>query len=208
MAITSSSPIWKKYTQHVLRWEGKTSSDPRDTAASCYPGGIHTNKGVTFCTFKQLAAKIGITPVTHARFLKMTDDEVGRFIFEYYKNIRGSELPNSVAVAMTEAAWGSGQGRAFKHLRDSLSDLGRPVISNSQAIQAAAQVPEKRLFDAYFNQRLNYLANTLGSQTKYAMFRRGWINRQNAFKALFTGVPILLPLFFLGILAAGIIKNS
>jgi lysozyme family protein len=138
----------------------------------------------------------------------MTDDEVGRFIFEYYKNIRGSELPNSVAVAMTEAAWGSGQGRAFKHLRDSLSDLGRPVISNSQAIQAAAQVPEKRLFDAYFNQRLNYLANTLGSQPKYGMFRRGWINRQNAFKALFTGVPILLPLFFLGILAAGIIKNS
>lgn len=208
MALTSSSNLWNKYTQHILRWEGKTSADPRDTAASCYPGGIHTNKGVTFCTFKQLAAKLGITPVTHARFLKLTDDEVGRFIFEYYKTVRGPELPNSVAIALTEAAWGSGQARAFKHLRDSLADLGRPVISNSQAIQASQQIPEKTLFDAYFKQRYNYLANTLGSQPKYAAFRRGWINRQNALKALFTPIPILLPLFFLGILAIGIAKNS
>ena len=208
MAVTASSPVWNRYTQHVLRWEGKTSADPRDTAASCFPGGIHTNKGITFCTFKQLAPKLGITPVSHARFLKLTDQEVGRFIFEFYKTVRGPELPDSVGIALTEAAWGSGQSRAFKHLRDSLKDLGRPVISNSQAIEAAKQIPEKRLFDAYFKQRYNYLVNTLGKNPKYSMFARGWANRQNAFKAIFTGVPILLPLFFLGILVAGIAKNS
>ena len=65
--ITATSNKWGDFTRHILRWEGKTSSDPRDTASSCYPGGIHTNKGVTFCTFKALAGKLGITPVTHNR---------------------------------------------------------------------------------------------------------------------------------------------
>jgi lysozyme family protein len=141
--ISAASNTWSKYTAHILRWEGKTSSDPRDTAANCYPGGVHTNKGITFCTFKTLAPKLGISPVTHDRFLKLTDQEVGLFIYEYYKSVKGPELPDSVAVAMTEAAWGSGASRAFTHLRDALRDLGKPVANNTQAIKAAAQIPEK-----------------------------------------------------------------
>jgi lysozyme family protein len=197
--ITATSNKWGDFTRHILRWEGKTSSDPRDTASSCYPGGIHTNKGVTFCTFKTLAGKLGITPVTHSRFLKLTDQEIGRFIYEYYKTVRGSEVADSVALAMTEAAWGSGPGRAFQHLRDSVKDLGKPGASTSQAIQSANQVAESQLFKAYQARREAYI-RSLGSQPSYSAFLKGWLNRLKSFNTIFKPVTTFLPLFFLGII--------
>lgn len=196
--INAASNKWGEYTRHILRWEGRTSSDPRDTAASCYPGGIHTNKGVTFCTFKNLAPKLGISPITHDRFLKLTDQEIGLFIYEFYKNVRGADLPDSVALAATEAAWGSGPGRALQHLRDSVRDLGRPALSTSQAIQSAASIPEKKLFEAYQARRKAYI-ESLGAQPKYAMFLRGWMNRLRSFNQRFTPAAAVFPLFFLGI---------
>lgn len=185
MAISSNSDKWNSYTAHVLKWEGKTSSDQRDTASKCFPGGIHTNKGITYCTFKAMASKLGILPVTHARFIALTDYEVGLFIYEFYKAVNGDKLPDNVALAMTEAAWGSGPVRAWQHLKDALKDLGKIAKTNSQAIQMAAQVPEKKLFAAYFARRYNYVINTLGGSATYAMYRKGWMNRLNAFKKLF-----------------------
>lgn len=196
--IASNSTTWNNFTRHILRWEGKTSKDPRDTAASCYPGGIHTNKGITFCTFKQLAGKLGITPVTHARFLQLTDQEVGLFIYEFYNAVRGSELPDSVALAATEAAWGSGPGRALQHLRDSVRDLGKPVTTTTAAIKAASSLPQRQLFDAYQKRRRAFI-ESLGAQPKYAMFLRGWLNRLRSFNTTFRPAALIFPLFFLGI---------
>ena len=196
--IASNSTTWNNFTRHILRWEGKTSKDPRDTAASCYPGGIHTNKGITFCTFKQLAGKLGITPVTHARFLKLTDAEVGLFIYEFYNSVRGSELPDSVALAATEAAWGSGPGRAFQHLRDSVRDLGKPAATTSAAIKSAGTLPARQLFDAYQTRRRAFI-ESLGAQPKYAMFLRGWLNRLRSFNTTFRPAAAFIPIFFLGI---------
>lgn len=196
--IASNSNTWNNFTRHILRWEGKTSKDPRDTAASCYPGGIHTNKGITFCTFKQLAGKLGITPVTHARFLQLTDQEVGLFIYEFYNAVRGAELPDSVALAATEAAWGSGPGRALQHLRDSVKDLGKPVTTTTAAIKAASTLPQRQLFDAY-QQRRRAFIESLGAQPKYAMFLRGWLNRLRSFNTTFRPAALIFPLFFLGI---------
>jgi lysozyme family protein len=196
--IASNSSTWLNFTRHILRWEGKTSSDPRDTAAKCYPGGIHTNKGITFCTFKQLASKLGITPVTHDRFLQLTDQEVGLFIYEFYNSVRGPELPDSLALAATEAAWGSGPGRALQHLRDSVRDLGLPATTTSVAIRSAANIPARQLFDAYQARRKAFIEN-LGAQPKYAMFLRGWLNRLRSFNTRFRPAALIFPLFFLGI---------
>lgn len=182
--LTSSSKYWQDYTRHVLKWEGKTSSDPRDTtAARCVsPGMIHTNKGVTYCTFREMAASLGITPVTHARFLRLTDQEVARFIFRFYDNVNGSKFPDSIAVAMVEAAWLSGKQRAEKHLLDALADLGQTVYTIADAQRAAKTVNEQKLFDAYVNRRWAYLIDYLGNSPKYAVFKNGWRNRLNDFK--------------------------
>lgn len=196
--IASNSSTWTSFTRHILRWEGKTSKDPRDTAAKCYPGGIHTNKGITFCTFKSLASKLGITPVTHDRFLKLTDQEVGLFIYEFYKAVRGSELPDTVALAVTEAAWGSGPSRALQHLRDAVTDLGKPTTSNTTAIKTAASLPARQLFDSYQARRKAYI-ESLGAQPKYAPFLKGWINRLRSFNTNFRPAALIFPIFFLGI---------
>lgn len=179
--VTSTSNTWGKYTGHTLKWEGGKSSDPRDTAASCYPGGVHTNKGITFCTFKNLAYELGIRPVTYAKFLSLTDQEAGLFMYKYYQAIKGDQLPDSVALSMSAAAWGSGTSRAWQHLRDALNDLGQSVISNSQAIDKAKKVKELDLFNAYNQRRRIYLVQTLGSQPRYAPFVKGWTNRLDDF---------------------------
>ena len=179
--LSNSSTAWVNYARHVLKWEGKTSRDPNDNAASCYPGGIHTNKGVTFCTFKQMAQELGITPVTHQRFLAMTDADVAKFMYKFYQAVNGPQLPDSIALLMTEAAWGSGPSRPWRHLFDALGDLGKRVTTRQQAIQEANKVNEARLFDAYNKRRLFFLTETLGRQPKFARYRDGWANRQNDF---------------------------
>lgn len=204
--IASGSNKWLDYTKHILKWEGKTSSDPKDlSAAKCVNAGqIHTNKGVTYCTFKAQAANLGIVPVTYARFLKLTDQDVAKFIYSYYNSVNGSSLPDSIALSLTEAAWGSGKDRAFQHLKEALADLGKIAKSNTGAITLANDVPEKDLFNAYFKRRYNYVVNQLGNSAAYAKYKNGWANRLNDFYQNF--IPsnrgfFLFPLFFLVFLA-------
>lgn len=198
--IASTSSKWSDYTKHILNWEGQLSKDPRDSAARCVSvGQYHTNKGVTYCTFKENAAKLGITPVTYDRFLKLTDEEIGRFIYSYYKAVSGGQLPDSIALAMTEAAWGSGTNRAYTHLKDALRDLGYMPKSNSQAIDQANVANIKQLFDAYNKQRSNYLINTLGAYPAYKPFVKGWTNRLKDFYNNFRPVSFMFPLLLGGI---------
>jgi lysozyme family protein len=185
--LSSSSPIWLKYNKHVLKWEGKTSADPQDGAAKCVSTGmIHTNKGVTFCTFKQYAASLGITPVTHSRFLNLTDNEVARFIFKFYENIQGSQYPDSIALSLVEAHWLSGLDRAKKTLIEALQSFNINPKSYTEAIILSKEVQEKELFKAYNDIRYNFLVNILGNNPKYSKYKNGWKNRINDFISNFT----------------------
>ena len=181
--IYNDSNKFLDYTKHILRWEGKTSKDPKDTASKCVDAGqIHTNKGVTFCTFKDNALRLNITPVTYERFLNLTDEDVAKFIYSYYKNVGGQNFNDSLALAMTESAWGSGTERAYKHLYDALEDLGQKATTKTEAVINASKIPEKVLFDLYLSKRREYL-QFLGKSPKYSKFIDGWMNR---FKSFYT----------------------
>ncbi len=190
MALEKDEPIFRQYVKHVLKWEGRTSKDPDDTAASCAPskGAIHTNKGVTFCTFKEYAAKLGISPVTHARFLNLTDDDIAKFVYHFCEAAKASQLADRVALSVTEAAWGSGPYRAVVHLQEALAALGLKVSVDGKAgvqtIGAANSFPEDVLFDAYWVKRRAFLKK-LTDQKKYAKWKKGWDNRVNDFMGLF-----------------------
>jgi len=198
--IQAADTKWIDFVRHILKWEGKQSKDPRDQAAKCVqPGQVHTNRGVTYCTFQALAGSLGVTPVTYERFLAMTDADAGKFIYRFYTDIKGSELPDPIALAMTEAAWGSGPNRAYTHLREALQDLGKVTSSNVEARKAAKLVNTDMLFDKYQARRRQFLESTLGSQAKYSMFVKGWINRLEDFTKKFNPPVITwgIPLFFL-----------
>lgn len=180
--LSSSSPLWLKYNQHVLTWEGKTSKDPQDGAAKCVsPGMVHTNKGVTYCTFKQYAASLGITPVTHSRFLSLTDNEVARFIFKFYENIQGHKFPDSIALSLLETHWLSGPDIPKNTLIKALQSFNMNPKSYTDAIKLSNEVNEKELFKAYNDIRYNFLVNILGSKPKYSKYKDGWKNRLNSF---------------------------
>lgn len=189
MSINVNSIAWGWYVGHVLKYEGGLSNDPNDTAASCapFPGAYHTNKGVTYCTFLSLGPSLGVTPPTYDKFKKLTDQEIGRFLFHYYTDIKGSQFYDSVALSMTEAAWGSGADRAIKHLQDSLTALGRPVtrdgIIGPETITAARQVTEAALYKEYWRQRQAFI-NSLTAQPKYAIYKNGWQNRIKDFLSI------------------------
>ena len=207
--LTDNSNSWLKYTSHLLSEEGGKSSSLNDTASKCAPspGKIHTNKGVTYCTFKTLANSLGVTPVTYERFLNLTDEDVAKFVYSYYTSVDGAKFNDSLALAMTEAGWMSGPTRAYQHLYDALKELGTTVSGKKEAQQEAQKFSDSLLFDEYIKQRRKYLL-MLMSTPKYSM-NKGWITRLKKFYEQFKPdvlnpkkkiVFLLLPILLIGYL--------
>jgi len=177
--LYNDSENWLKFTQHILNYEGKLSKLASDlSAAKCVQAGqFHTNKGVTFCTFKERASTLGISPVSYERFLNLTDDDVAKFIYSYYNGVSGSSYPDSLALAMTEASWGGGPIQ--KQLFTALNNLGQKVTTKAESIIAVDKLPEKVIFDEFIKVRKAYLDMLLKSP-KYSM-NKGWIPRLKSF---------------------------
>jgi len=183
--INTNSNTWKAYVQHVLKWEGKTSSYPGDSAAACYPGGIHTNKGVTYCTFKKYATKLGISPVTHDRFLKLSNAEAVKFMELFFANAQAGKFRKAIGLSMVEVSWMSGPSVAVRNLQTALKKLGKDVQVtgriDQKTINAANLANQQKLFDAFWAERMRWLQ----SLSKWSVYGRGWTNRKNAFVAKF-----------------------
>jgi len=203
--INTNSATWKNYVTHVLKWEGKTSSYPGDTAARCYPGGVHTNKGVTYCTFTKYAGELGITPVTHDRFLKLTDSDAGLFIYRFYKNIQGDKFSKDIALSLTETAWLSGPTTAIKTLQNALVAMGKDIDVDGklgpQTITAANLANQKKLYEEFWKERERWL-RALGAQSRYQRWLNGWLNRMNSFTGKFN------PGLFAGIVGTALLAAS
>jgi len=188
----------------VLRWEGKTSKEARDPAAKCAPfaGAFHTNKGVTYCTFKANAKRLKIDPVTYQKFIALTDEEVKRFVWDFMRSVSAEQFKDSIALALTEAAWLSGQQRAIKQLYEALNRLNYrlPVKDtlSQNIINISNNINETLLFNEYIKIRENYLYNILGKNSKYAYAVGGWRNRMEDFKKKFAPKRNFFNFFFLG----------
>ena len=110
--------IFEVALDHVLRSEGGYSNHPED------PGG-KTQNGVTQETFDNWRKQNG-RETDDVR--NITDSEI-RQIYEtnYWRIIRGDELPKSIAVVMFDAAVNSGPGNAVKALQKALRAIGISV---------------------------------------------------------------------------------
>lgn len=201
-----TSPLFKRYVKFVLSWEGGKSNDTNDTASKCAPwyGAYHTNMGVTFCTYQQYAPIFGLDP-SYQGFLNMTPDDVSQFIYQYYWSVSGGNLPDKLAIALTETAWGSGSSKAIKTLQEVLNEMGQSLdvdgIIGSETLQAINNVNQETLYRNYITQRKSDLLY-LSSLPQYSMYRKGWINRVNDFITRFpylslTPIILFLGLFFL-----------
>ena len=186
-----NSEIWNNFLSHVMLWETGTenptarqglTADQNDPAASCNPGKYHTNKGVTFCTFKGLGQKVGVTPITYERFLNLTKQDAGKFLLAYYQQMQGDKLSPKIGLSLCEASWGSGPGTAVIHLQKALNLMGKKVnvdgVLGPGTIAAANSVSQSALYDNYWKIRISYL-KSLGSL--WQTYGVGWMNRVNSF---------------------------
>lgn len=183
MLITQTS-IWQNYVSHVLGFEGKTSKDPRDSASKCAPfaGAYHTNKGITYCTFKTFAKSCNISPVTYDRFLKLTDQDVSAFLYNiYYKDMQGRYIKDPIAFSLIEIAYGSGQATAARTLQKALNAIGiKTRITGRMDMETINQMRKagiKTLFNSLWQTRLNYLKTLSVWET----YKNGWTKRIDFF---------------------------
>ena len=183
--LLPTDKLWLDYSKHILKWEGKTSADPNDPAAKCNPGKMHTNKGVTFCTFKTYAAALGVLPVTYDRFLNLSDADQAKFAYRFYKDVQGDKLPDKVALCMHNAKWGSGS-RYQKELIQGLKNLGITAKDYADAINKVNQVDTNKLVDELVKIRENWFRYLASSNPgKFKRYLKGWLNRLNDFKNSF-----------------------
>lgn len=177
----------------IRKWEGGLSRASTDRA-SRYPApwsyngltGWHTNKGITFETFKENADNLGYD-VTPENFFTMPDEIWTKIYKEIYWDHfdLDSMRSQSLANILVSWAWGSGRTGSFNLLKKYLATKGI-YLGGTPYNGAARQVPdilnklsrgrEKQIFDEMVEVRrqfyhdLNQPANL-----------KGWLNRLASF---------------------------
>nr|WP_294860238.1 glycosyl hydrolase 108 family protein [uncultured Fluviicola sp.] len=181
----------------IKRWEGGLSRDPDDNASSDpapweFKGqtGWHTNKGITYKTFKNNAARLGYAP-TADNFFNMPDS----IFLSILKNVYAAgfpldkidHLPRIQAVIITWA-WGSGLTGAERYLADfQREEMGikdsnitkDEIVENFRA--RITPLNEKEWFSKLSARRIADFKN----MSDWPKYGTGWTNRQNDFKKTF-----------------------
>ena len=175
----------KEIIPFTYKWEGGLSRATTDKASKnpspyVYKGvsGWHTNKGVTYSTFKSLAPKLGYKD-TSDNFLTMPEDIWLKIAKNGYWDIINLDALKSQAIAniMFSWMWGSGyawRNRVQKYLQSkgiswSISDLkGLPNKLN----ELSEKQGEKLTFDELLEQKKQFLLS-LGQPAN----EKGWLRR-------------------------------
>lgn len=177
--------IFKKFMAHVFKWEGKTSSDRKDTtAAKCVkPGEIHTNMGVTYCTYKQYAKLFNLNP-SYESFLSLDKLDVEKFIIHFMEGNNFQRFSPHIAIALTETAWLSGGQRPYTLLRAAAASFGIAVKTfDAPTVVRINNLDQKELFKRYWILRKQHLENLINDPSgKWYPFRNGWRNRYKDFE--------------------------
>jgi lysozyme family protein len=183
----------------ILQQEGGLSKATTD-AASADPlpdgSGYHTNKGITWTTFKMYLSALGISDMTTAiaRFYAMSQSD-WNYIFKtgYWDKILGDQI-NSQGAANTlvDWAWGSGPGTAVKKLQQFLNtwlpahnapspnlttDGGMGNLTLS-ALNAATRINEAQFISDFSDYKKSWYLSLPGESANYA----GWAARLDDLK--------------------------
>lgn len=178
----------------ICKWEGGLSNDKNDSA-SANPCPVshngtsdwHTNMGIIWPVWVRycLAKGVKIEAIQADRFFKMTKaDQSDVFKTLYWDAVKGDDYNHTaIANCMASWAWGSGQGGALKQIQAFIKKKAMGVPKTWDEVPTTlARLPIKQTFDDLCEARKNFFISISGEGTKNAKFRKGWLNRLEAFK--------------------------
>lgn len=188
---------FSKYIQFLAKVEGGISADPRDKNPAKTPSNyvmqtgtwkgykVHTNRGITFGTYKANASKVGLKPTTEA-FMALTYQQAYTFYKKLFWDTKFLDLIISQGVAelICEAFVGSlvGGNKFIKDLQVTLKELKFPVkytgkfdtqTINNLNIALKKTDTEKFLIREMSRKRLAYLK----SLSNFNVYGKGWATR-------------------------------
>ena len=188
---------FSKYIQFLAKVEGGMSADPRDTNPAKTPSNyvmqtgqfkgykVHTNRGITFGTYKANASKVGMQPTTDA-FINLTYQQAYTFYKKLFWDTKFLDvvLSQGVAEQIIEAFVGSlvGGNKFIKDLQITLKALNYPVkytgkfdsqtINNLNSALKKTDT-EKFIIREMTRKRLAYMQSLSGWKT----YGKGWGTR-------------------------------
>lgn len=176
-----------------LEKEGGLSRNKSDTA-SAYPapckityGGVtasdwHTNKGVTYRTFKNSANKLGYT-ASCSNFQNMPDRIWLKIMKGKYWDVWNLDDMKSDKIAWTVSwwSWGSGVEGARKELSAFLKKYYNINASTKTEIIDALNKLAKRNEDQLFNNLTKRRMWFYSTRSTSPQFEKGWKNAYNRF---------------------------
>lgn len=195
--VIQSNAMLLKLVPFIQKWEGGLSRDPNDTASSqpapwTYQGktGWHTNKGITYATFKGNASRLGYAP-TAENFFQMPDDLWLKILRGGYMSAfpldQINHLPRIQAVIITWA-WGSGVGGAESRLAKFQREVMGVNDSNITKAEIVANFKKKinpMNEREWFNKLCDRRAEDYSKIPTCSTHCRGWNNRLREFRQLF-----------------------
>jgi hypothetical protein len=190
---------YKNIVPFIRKAEGGLSSDPKDTASRTpspcgkkngYP--IHTNKGITWATFKGLASKGGYT-ASCDNFMKMPDN-VWLKVYKvgFWDAIKGDKIKNqAIANVFVEMTWGSGLG-SISSGKGTISFMNKFFKENynknltkiNEFVDFVNQLDKQGKTPELFEKLHSFRAERYTKMPSASAHLKGWLNRLNSFYAL------------------------
>lgn len=189
---------YKNLVPHIRKSEGGLSSNPKDSASQTpspcgnkdgYP--IHTNKGITWATFKGLASKGGYS-ATCDNFLKMPDS-VWYKVYKvgFWDVIQGDKIKNqAIANTFVEMIWGSGLGSVSKGTGTLgwlnsffKKNYNKNLTTISEMVNFVNKLDDEGQTPELFEKLNDFRANKYRALNQ-PTFLKGWLNRLDAFYVL------------------------
>jgi lysozyme family protein len=205
---------------HILKSEGGLSRATTDTASKdpCptpYKGvtGYHTNKGVTYTTWKHFFGT-----KNDARFFAMSAAD-WELIFKkgYWDTIKGDEIKNqAIANYLADWSWGAYYVTAIKNAQQVLNrSFGYKLATDGKigpsTLAAINAVNPTKFLELLRQEHLDFYAQIVKNNPSQSVYIKGWTARVNELYAVsqkyLTVTAISLgAVFFLLLTAFGIYK--
>jgi hypothetical protein len=164
------------------KWEGGLSSNPKDSASK-YPSpyiykgkkGWHTNKGITYKTFKDYATKLGYED-SATNFITMPDtiwNKIAKAI--YWDTLKLDTLKsNGIAFQLFSAKWGGWKKKLFVNY---LAKKGIKWDGKDSTISSSFNELLQKQSETQIIQDISKLMSGYYVSLNQPAFTQGWLNR-------------------------------